>query len=87
MTEKLKSLADERLRKYNYEYDQYFIDEIVEKLTDECIQTLVKEISDMEDTQEDFDRVKIIIDDIKDANIKRIKEMQQNLIKKEEEKL
>ena len=86
MTEKLKSLADEKLRKFNYEYDQFFIDEIVQKLTDEDIQVLVKEITEMKDTQKDFDRVKEIIDNTKDANIKRIKQQQMDLLKKEEAK-
>lgn len=86
MIEKIKSLADEKLKKYNYEYDQYLFDELVKKMLDQDIQTLVSEIQNMQDTKEDFARVKEIVDKIKNESIQRIKDRQEKEKAKEEKK-
>lgn len=85
MSHKLKELADQKLKQFSYEYDQYAMEEITKKLTDEDIQKLVQEITDMGEGQEEFDRVKAIIDKVKQDNIKRIKEEQKKDLKKREE--
>lgn len=86
MIEKIKNLADEKLKKYNYEYDQYLFDELVKKMVDHDIQTLVSEVQNMQDTEEDFARVKEIVDKIKNESIQRIKERQEKEKAKEEKK-
>jgi DnaJ family protein C protein 2 len=85
MVETFKSLADEKLKSFNYEYDQYFVDEFVKKLTDQDIQILVTEVQNMQVTEEEFTRVRAIIDKTKDDNDQRIKD-QQNQVKATEEK-
>ena len=86
MIVKLKELADEKLKQHNYEYDQYMVDELVKKLTDEDIQKLVQEITDMKEGPEEFERVRKIIEDTKHHNINRIKEQQKKDKAKIEEK-
>ena len=84
--ESLKSLADQKLSKYNYEYDQFHVDDIVKKLNDEEIANLVKEVEDMQDTKEEFERVKAIMDNTKEDSIQRIKAQQHHEKVKEEKK-
>jgi DnaJ family protein C protein 2 len=86
MIEKLKGLADEKLKEHNYEYDQFFIEELVKKLDDESITKLCQEIEKMGEGEEEFNRVKAIIDETKEANIQRIKNAQAKDQAKREEK-
>lgn len=86
MSQKLKDLGDEKLKEYSYDYDQYGMEEIIKKLTDDDLQYLVKEITDMGEGKEEFERVKAIIDDTRDKNIQRIRDQQKNGGKKEESK-
>jgi DnaJ family protein C protein 2 len=85
MVETFKSLADEKLKSFNYEYDQYFVDEFVKKLTDHDIQTLVTEVQNMQVTEDEFNRVRAMIDKTKEENDQRIKDLR-NGVKVAEEK-
>mgnify|MGYP000229042146 CR=1 FL=1 len=59
MVETFKSLADEKLKSFNYEYDQYFVDEFVKKLTEKAKLRVSEPIID----KIQFDKVSNFIQD------------------------
>lgn len=86
MIENLMELADQKLKQFHYEYDRFFIDDYVKKLKDEDIKTLVDQVTNMKETQEDFEKIKKLIDKKEDENQQRIKERQAKEKAKQEEK-
>lgn len=83
---KLKNLADQKLKKFHYEYDQFFVDEFVKKLKDEDIKAIVEATEAMEDTEAGFEKIKGLIEQKKEEGHQRIKQQQQKDKAKREEK-
>jgi len=73
MIAKFKEIADAKLKPFNYEYDQYFVEEFVKKQTDGDIKIIIDAIEVMKDDEEGFEEIKELIKTKEEESIQRIR--------------